>query len=141
MIQRHDAPGVPTCLRILANQNQSVMLHGQHWMNMSRFLIAAGLIMVCCDVVLAKAPLVADLEPLRKFQVEPALTDEHSHTSIPVRLPPGRARLATRPSLTGSSPTTNTMGTVAVAALAATTAVLVGAAIARKRLVHGFKRD
>src|SRR5262249_19261587 len=37
---------------------------------------------------------------------------------IPVRLPPGRARLATRPSLTGSSPTLNTMGMVVVAALA-----------------------
>jgi len=48
----------------------------EHWMNMSRLLIAAGLVMVCCDVVLAKAPLVADLEPLRKFQVEPALTDD-----------------------------------------------------------------
>ena len=38
---------------------------------------------------------------------------------IPVRLPPGRARLATRPSLTGSSPTMKTMGIVEVAALAA----------------------
>ena len=38
---------------------------------------------------------------------------------IPVRLPPGRARLATRPSLTGSSPTTKTIGIVVVAALAA----------------------
>ena len=38
---------------------------------------------------------------------------------IPVRLPPGRARLATRPSLTGSSPLTKTMGIVVVAALAA----------------------
>ena len=38
---------------------------------------------------------------------------------IPVRLPPGRARLATRPSLTGSSATTKTMGIVVVAALAA----------------------
>ena len=37
----------------------------------------------------------------------------------PVALPPGRARLATRPSLTGSSPTPNTIGIVAVAALAA----------------------
>jgi hypothetical protein len=32
---------------------------------------------------------------------------------------PGRARLATRPSLTGSSTTPNTIGIVAVAALAA----------------------
>ena len=37
---------------------------------------------------------------------------------IPVRLPPGRARLATRPSLTGSSETAKTMGIVVVAALA-----------------------
>ena len=38
---------------------------------------------------------------------------------VPVRLPPGRARLATRPRLTGSSPTLKTMGIVVVAALAA----------------------
>jgi hypothetical protein len=38
---------------------------------------------------------------------------------MPVRLPPGRARLATRPRLTGSSPTVKTMGIVVVAALAA----------------------
>src|SRR6266571_2093230 len=37
---------------------------------------------------------------------------------IPVRFPPGRARLATRPNLTGSSPTPNTIGIVVVAALA-----------------------
>jgi hypothetical protein len=37
----------------------------------------------------------------------------------PVRLPPGRARLATRPSLTGSSATLKTIGIVVVAALAA----------------------
>src|SRR5262245_16091084 len=37
----------------------------------------------------------------------------------PVTLPPGRLRFATRPSLTGSPPTTKTMGTVVVAALAA----------------------
>ena len=41
---------------------------------------------------------------------------------IPVRLPPGRARLATRPSLTGSSATAKTMGIVVVAALAANAA-------------------
>jgi hypothetical protein len=35
---------------------------------------------------------------------------------IPVRLPPGRARLATKPSPTGSSPETKTMGIVVVAA-------------------------
>src|SRR6516165_1542091 len=37
----------------------------------------------------------------------------------PVTLPPGRLRLATRPSLTGSPPVTKTIGTVEVAALAA----------------------
>ena len=37
----------------------------------------------------------------------------------PVTLPPGRLRLATRPSRTGSIPLTNTIGTVVVAAFAA----------------------
>src|SRR5262249_842069 len=37
----------------------------------------------------------------------------------PVALPPGRARLATSPNLTGSSPTAKTIGIVEVAALAA----------------------
>jgi len=37
----------------------------------------------------------------------------------PVTLPPGRLRLATRPSLTGSAPLVKTIGTVVVAALAA----------------------
>jgi len=37
----------------------------------------------------------------------------------PVRLPPGLARLGTTPSLTGSSPTMKTTGSVEVAALAA----------------------
>jgi hypothetical protein len=44
---------------------------------------------------------------------------------MPVRLPPGRARLDTRPSLTGSSPLPNTMGIVVVAALAASVAAVV----------------
>ena len=46
---------------------------------------------------------------------------------MPVKLPPGRARLATRPSLTGSSPTPKTMGIVVVAALAASVPVELGA--------------
>ena len=37
----------------------------------------------------------------------------------PVTLPPGRLRLSTRPSLTGSAPASNTIGIVAVAAFAA----------------------
>src|SRR5215211_3154492 len=38
---------------------------------------------------------------------------------VPVAFPPGRARLATRPSLTGSRPPVNTIGIVGVAVLAA----------------------
>ena len=47
----------------------------------------------------------------------------------PVRLPPGRLRLATRPNLTGSPAVTKTIGIVAVAALAASAAGVVVAAI------------
>src|SRR6516162_6495154 len=46
---------------------------------------------------------------------------------IPVRLLPGRARLGTRPSLTGSSPTMKTMGIVVVAALAASPELVLSA--------------
>ena len=42
----------------------------------------------------------------------------------PVRLPPGRFRLATRPSLTGSKPTKNTIGMAVVTALAAMVAAV-----------------
>ena len=52
-----------------------------------------------------------------------APTWEPSHDT-PVMLPPGRLRLATRPSLTGSAPATKTIGTVVVAALAAAAAPL-----------------
>jgi hypothetical protein len=40
----------------------------------------------------------------------------------PVALPPGRLRLVTRPSLTGSPPVAKTIGTVVVTALAASAA-------------------
>ena len=40
-------------------------------------------------------------------------------TLTPVRLPPGRLKLSTRPVLTGSAPVTNTIGMVLVAAFAA----------------------
>jgi hypothetical protein len=42
---------------------------------------------------------------------------------MPVTFPPGRARLATRPCLTGSSEVVKTIGIVAVAAFAAITAL------------------
>ena len=43
---------------------------------------------------------------------------------MPVALPPGRARLSTRPNLTGFSAKPKTIGIVAVAALAASVATL-----------------
>jgi len=48
----------------------------------------------------------------------------------PVTLPPGRFRLATRPSWTGLAAVVNTIGMVAVAAFAASPAGVVSAAIA-----------
>src|SRR5215469_2978901 len=61
----------------------------------------------------------------------------------PVALPPGRARLATKPSATGSSPTANIIGIVVVAALAATDAgLLAGVAIAETlRLIASLMID
>ena len=59
--------------------------------------------------------LAQQLQPLCR-----QLADRRKLT--PVTLPPGRLRLATRPSLTGSSPTPKTIGIVAVAALAASAA-------------------
>src|SRR5215472_9231512 len=58
----------------------------------------------------------------------------NAKTLIPVTLPPGFARFAMRPSATGSSPTPNTIGIVAVAAFAASEAgVLPGVAITATR--------
>ena len=45
----------------------------------------------------------------------------------PVRLPPGRFKLVTRPSCTGSKPVSNTIGIVLVATLAATASALFAA--------------
>src|SRR5262249_21386511 len=55
-------------------------------------------------------------------QSQPLCVNSTVKKLIPVRLPPGRARLVTRPSLTGSSGTPKTMGIVVVAALAANAA-------------------
>ena len=44
----------------------------------------------------------------------------------PVTLPPGRLRLATRPSLTGSPPVTKTIGIVVFAALTAIAEAVLG---------------
>ena len=54
---------------------------------------------------------------------------------IPDRLPPGLARLATRPSRTGSSGAMKTMGIVVVAAFAAKAGGLFAAAITATRLL------
>src|SRR5262245_66361919 len=56
---------------------------------------------------------------------------------IPVKLPPGRARLVTRRILTGSSPMPKTMGIVVVAALAARAA---GGGTAMMRETHRRNR-
>src|SRR5262245_54231427 len=48
---------------------------------------------------------------------------------MPVTFPPGRARLATSPSLTGSAPVRKAIGIVVVAALAASAAEVLVAAI------------
>src|SRR4029077_16304480 len=45
-------------------------------------------------------------------------TSSAARKLTPVTLPPGRLRLGTKPSLTGSLPVMNTMGMLAVAALA-----------------------
>src|SRR5262249_46205241 len=68
-------------------------------------------------------------EALRTLRPTPGINSRRSSSRFdntstpkkltPVRLPPGRARLETRPSLTGSSPAPNTMGIVPVAVLAA----------------------
>src|SRR5262249_43475255 len=77
---------------------------------------------VCVLTILAGLTSTAIREALgslsrsssRRFAVNSVL-----RRLMPVRLPPGRARLATRPCLTGSSDTPNTMGIVVVAPLAA----------------------
>ena len=53
----------------------------------------------------------------------------------PVTLPPGRLRLATRPCLTGSLPLAKTIGTVVVAALAASVAMVLPAITATGRRI------
>jgi hypothetical protein len=59
----------------------------------------------------------------------PELVDLEVRKLTPVILPPGRARLATRPSWTGSAPMTKTMGIVELAAFAASAAALLLAKI------------
>ena len=67
-------------------------------------------------------------------QTQPLDLDLGGKKLMPVALPPGRARLATRPNLTGSSPTPKTIGIVVVAALAASAAMLqAGVAITATR--------
>jgi hypothetical protein len=48
---------------------------------------------------------------------------------MPVTLPPGRLKLATRPTAMGSTPVLKTIGMVVVAALAASAEAVSGAAI------------
>src|SRR5215813_2458612 len=66
-------------------------------------------------------------------EFEPLATNSPPSQLIPVRLPPGRAKLATSPSLTGSSPPTKTIGIVVVAALTANAEVPTVAMTATRR--------
>src|SRR5262249_39337110 len=69
-------------------------------------------------------------------QPEPLVPIPTPKSLIPVALPPGRLRLATRPIFTGSAPMTKTMGIVSVAALAASVAAVlpgVTMAVTRRR--------
>ena len=65
--------------------------------------------------------LVQQLQSLRRYLIVQWVT--------PVMLPPGRLRLGTRPSWTGSPPVSKTIGMVVVAAFAASAAGVVVAAI------------
>jgi hypothetical protein len=69
-------------------------------------------------ILAALAILAVSLWPSRRSSSRFA-ANSLAKKLTPVRLPPGRARLATRPSLTGSSPTLKTIGIVVVADLAA----------------------
>src|SRR5262245_12396658 len=59
----------------------------------------------------------------------------------PVKLAPGRFRLATRPSRTGSVPVANTTGTVVAAALAANAPAVFATITAACRLIRSATRD
>ena len=60
----------------------------------------------------------------------------------PVRLPPGRARLATRPAATGSIPVMKTTGTGAIASLAASAdGVSIAASTATRRLTRSAVKE
>src|SRR5262249_19680896 len=70
-------------------------------------------------------------KPLRSRQNSPSRLAASSTpmSLIPVTLPPGRLRLATRPVWTGSPALLNTIGIVVVAALAASAAGMLGVAM------------
>src|SRR5262249_60908044 len=60
-------------------------------------------------------------------QLQPLWSDFHVQVVTPVTLPPGRLRLATQPSCTGSRLVVKTMGIAVVAALAGNVAALFAA--------------
>src|SRR5271166_1077880 len=63
-----------------------------------------------------------------------------SKLAKPVTLPPGRARLATKPSLTGSDTCTNTIGTECVSRLSATSDGVAAVKITSGVITHQFGR-
>ena len=104
---------------------------------MSRSLLTSRM-MSCCPIAIAPRParLFAPPRFVRTVRVHQhgnccrlghelaqqlqSLRPQHGvEKTTPVTLPPGRLRLATRPSLTGSLPVAKTIGIVVVAALAA----------------------
>src|SRR5262249_229688 len=85
---------------------------------------------------------VPGLRPLENLSPSRLATSSWKKILMPVILPPGRARLATSPKLTGFSLTTKTIGIVVVAALTASAPALTRAAItATRRLTRSAMSD
>src|SRR5262249_36512766 len=66
----------------------------------------------------SRKPIVGVLGTNSCKSASPLAPSSPVNTLKPVRLPPGRLRLATSPSCTGLAPTPNTIGMLLVAALA-----------------------
>ena len=95
----------------------------------------------CSNVVLAVVVLVGSTSTATRAAAgtnsrrscNRFITSSTEKMLIPVKFPPGRARLVTRPSLAGSSAATKRIGIVAVVALAANAAGTVAVAITATR--------
>ena len=128
--------------RVMAVKAASIsagVLALKKWMSSPRVWAASFSVFDVVSADVASAGLTSTAKRVafgRSSCMSPSLLASISLTKklIPVALPPGCARLATMPSATGSSPTPNTIGIVAVAAFAAIEAgVLPGVAITAAR--------